>query len=68
MLQQDQSKRASVDDLMKIPLLQPHLPRAAQSPRNIDETIQREALKLKAFEEKLRQREALLKEREKFTE
>ena len=53
---------------MKLPLLQPHLRKASPSPRNTDERIQKEALKLKAFEEKLRQREAQLKEREKFTE
>ena len=68
MLQYDQNKRASVDDLMKIPMIQPHLRKASPSPRNMDERMQKEALKLKAFEERLRQRETLLKEREKFTE
>ena len=68
MLQQDQGRRASVDDLMKVPSLQPYLRKSVQSPRGVDERIQKEALKLKAFEERLRLREAQIKEREKFTE
>ncbi len=53
---------------MKIPLLQPHFFKKAQSPRSIDERIQKEALRLKAVKERLRLRESQLKEREKYTE